>query len=402
MCGIVGVVHKASNGFDKKNEDTFYQMLMCDTLRGDDSTGVILVENTTAFGIMKEGYSAPYVIDTIHDSKQGRAMFQRGKAMIGHNRKKTVGAVEDATSHPFVVGDTFAMVHNGTLHNHKDLDHKDEAETVVDSEALAIHIEPALNGEWDLEKWEECIGKVRGAFAVAAYSQNNNAVYLFRNDQRPLSFVDTPEGLYWASEMGMLYWILGRNGVTLKGHEPVVVKENALYRIDLDTNKVEVISYVPKKATPVAALAATGTKGNGKRTKNQAGTSVTTHSAGSSLKRLSKNAFKQVKRRWMEKVVDFWADDYIEKEYPKTIAQGAADILLMGDIDEFGFDHWVSAEFDLNDLSPKDKFLNCLFQGTICEMAYDKVSGIVTVSLNNVKKVKYSKAPANETQPTVH
>jgi len=396
MCGIVGVIHRGNFGFDKKTEGSFYDMLFCDTLRGDDSTGAILVENTTGFGIMKEGYSAPYVIDTIQQSTQGRAMFSRGKAMIGHNRKKTVGAVEDATAHPFVVNDTFAMVHNGTLHNHKDLDHHGKALTVVDSEALAIHIEPFLNGEWDLAKWEECIGRVKGAYAVASYSQVNNSVYLFRNDQRPLAFVDTPEGFFWASEIGMLYWILGRNGITLKGHEPVIVKENSLYRIDLDTNKLEVIGYEPKKAQPVATTKATGTMGNSAKSKTFTRTTV------GDVKRLSKQAFKNVKRRWMEKVVDFWADDFIEKEYPKTIAQGASDVLLMGDIEEFSFDHWVSAEFDLNDLHPKDAFLNCLFQGVICDMEYDKNSGIVTVSLNQVRKIAYSKVLKDETKPVVH
>lgn len=245
MCGIVGVVPRGSFGFDKKTEDSFYQMLFCDTLRGDDSTGVIMVENTSGFGIMKEGYSAPYVLDSIQMSELGKAMYPRGKALIGHNRKKTIGIGSDENAHPFVVKGEFAMVHNGTLTNHKEL-----ADTVVDSEALAIHLEPVLNGTWDLTKFEEAIGKVRGAFAIAAYSQNNHQVYLLRNDQRPLSFVDTPEGFFWASEMGLLYWILGRNGVTLKNHEPVVVKENCLYKIDLDTNKVEVISYVPKKSYP--------------------------------------------------------------------------------------------------------------------------------------------------------
>ena len=390
ICGIVGVIPKGYFGFDKKTEDSFYQMLYCDALRGDDSTGVIMVENTSGFGIMKEGYSAPYVIDQIQGSEQGKAMFPRGKAMIGHNRKKTIGAVADETSHPFVVKGEFAMVHNGTLNNHKEL-----ADTLVDSEALAIHLEPVLNGDWDLLKFEEAIGKVRGAYAVAAYSQNNHCVYLLRNDQRPLSFVDTNEGFFWASEMGLLYWILGRNGVTLKDHEPVVVKENSLYKIDLDTNKVEVISYVPKKAMPVT-------------------TSVTGHSAGNKgfstmatragTNRMSKNAFKAAKKRWFGSLTDFWADDFVEKDYPKTIAQGASDVLLMGDIEEFTFDHVVRAEFDLNELHPKEAFLNCLYYGRVTDMEYDKATGMVVIVLGDVKKVSHSKTKVikDETQPVVH
>ena len=387
MCGIVGVVPRGSFGFDKKTEDSFYQMLFCDTLRGDDSTGVIMVENTSGFGIMKEGYSAPYVLDSIQMSELGKAMYPRGKALIGHNRKKTIGIGSDENAHPFVVKGEFAMVHNGTLTNHKEL-----ADTVVDSEALAIHLEPVLNGTWDLTKFEEAIGKVRGAFAIAAYSQNNHQVYLLRNDQRPLSFVDTPEGFFWASEMGLLYWILGRNGVTLKNHEPVVVKENCLYKIDLDTNKVEVISYVPKKAIPVTH-SVTGTP-----------KTVYTRVGGTrpGTNRISKNAFKAAKKRWFGALTDFWVDDFIEKDFPKTIAQGASDVLLMGDIDEFTFDHVVQAEFDLNDLHPKESFLNCLYYGRVTDMEYDKATGMVTIRLGDVKKVSASKRVKHENQPALH
>jgi hypothetical protein len=387
MCGIVGVVHKAHNGFDKKNEAVFYEMLYCDALRGDDSTGVILVENTSGFGIMKEGYSSAYVVDAVATSDQGKAMFSRGKAMIGHNRKKTIGEATDENAHPFVVNDEFAMVHNGTLTNHKAL-----ADTAVDSEALAIHLEPVLNCEdWNLENFEAAIGKVYGAYAIAAYSQKNHSVYLLRNDQRPLSYVETPDGFYWASEMGLLYWILGRNGIALQKCQPVVVKENSIYRIDLDTNKVEVISYIPKKATPVAHTV-TGTS---KNTSYKAATSGGT-------KRLSKNAFKAIKKRWFGTQTDFWADDFIEKDYPKTIAQGASDVLLIGEIDEMSFDHVVHGEFDLNELHPKEKFLNCLYLGRITEMEYDKRTGMVEITLGELAKVTPSRTLKHEDIPALH
>jgi hypothetical protein len=388
MCGIVGVVPRGNFGFDKKTEESFYQMLFCDTLRGDDSTGVIMVENTAGFGIMKEGYAAPYVLDQIQMSDLGKAMYPRGKALIGHNRKKTIGIGSDENAHPFVVKGEFAMVHNGTLTNHKEL-----ADTVVDSEALAIHLEPVLNGDWDLAAFEEAIGKVKGAYAIAAYSQNNHQVYLLRNDQRPMSFVDTPEGFFWASEMGLLYWILGRNGVTLKGHEPVVVKENTLYKIDLDTNKVEVVSYMPKKAIPVTNTVT----GNWKTASTVAG-----QGKRGGTNRMSKNAFKAAKKRWFGALTDFWADDFIEKDFPKTIAQGASDVLLMGDIEEFTFDHVVQAEFDLNELHPKESFLNCLYYGRVTDMEYDKATGMVTIRLGDLKKVTPSKRVKHETVLALH
>ena len=91
-----------------------------------------------------------------------------------------------------------------------------------------------------------------------------------------------------------------------------------------------------------------------------------------------------------------------EKDFPKTIAQGANDVLLMGDIEEFTFDHVVQAEFDLNDLHPKESFLNCLYYGRVTDMEYDKATGMVTIRLGDVKKVTASKRVKHENQPALH
>ena len=43
MCGLVGVTTKLSNGFSYEQVSVFEELLHIDTLRGDDSTGVFLV-----------------------------------------------------------------------------------------------------------------------------------------------------------------------------------------------------------------------------------------------------------------------------------------------------------------------------------------------------------------------
>lgn len=378
MCGIVGVIPKGSYGFDKKTEDSFYQMLFADTLRGDDSTGMILVEKDSSFGIMKEGYAAPWVIDQMKNSKQGKAMWTQGKALIGHNRAATRGVVNDENAHPFVVNDSFAMVHNGTLHAHKHL-----ADVTVDSEALTIHLETVLNGEWNKEKFEEEIGKVNGAFAIAAYSQNNHSVYLTRNSERPLHYVETTEGFFWASEYHMLAWILLRNGIHLKDNLPKAIKEHTLIKIDLDTNKLEEIEYSPKKATPVVHTTTTG-----KSTKVKNYTAQVSAIGGTN--RVSKQQFKVLKRRWLNKPCDFWADDFIEKDFPNTLAKGSTDIILLGEIDEFNFDHNVQAEFDIRDCHVPNKFLGHLYRGFISTMEFDRNTGYVTVIVDSIQQVPKS------------
>ena len=211
MCGIVGMVVKPANGFVKQHEDCFYQMLYADALRGEDSTGVIGVENDTSFHIAKEATEAAWFNAQFQGGTLAKTMWATGKAFIGHNRKKTVGAIKDETAHPFVVDDVFAMVHNGTLFNHKDL-----ADTEVDSEALAKVLATAL-GETDyIQALETILGKVSGAYATASYDQRTNKVHLLRNSQRPLAYVETSNAWYFASEAPMLFWILARNGYQAK------------------------------------------------------------------------------------------------------------------------------------------------------------------------------------------
>jgi predicted glutamine amidotransferase len=373
MCGIVGCAIKARNGFTKYTEDAFYQMLFADTLRGDDSTGIVAIQNNTSFGIMKEGYSAPYVIDSMRQDDIGKAMFAKGKAFIGHNRKKTVGAVSDETSHPFVVDDVFAMVHNGTLRNHKEL-----ADTVVDSEALAIHLSKVLVKDFDKEKFEESIGKVNGAYAIAAYNQDSDSIYITRNAERPMAYVETSDGWFWASEMGLLYWILGRNSIKFKEEDFKMLAPNTLLTIDLEKNTSTILEYSPKKATvTVSTGKTTGTKKITKPTTNT-GTN----------NRISKSAFKAMKKRYLMERMFFYGDDYVEKNFPLTLLDGETIVNLLGQNDDFMFDHTVVAEYDIdNTPSHVLSFCDALYTGIVTNMEFDKATGWVTFYVSDASAV---------------
>jgi predicted glutamine amidotransferase len=374
MCGIVGCVIKAQNGFYKQTEDVFYQMLFADTLRGDDSTGMIYVHNNSSFGIVKGAFPAPLVIDSFQEEKEVKAMFNKGKAYIGHNRKKTVGSVSDDTAHPFVVDGTFAMVHNGTLRNHKAL-----ADTVVDSEALAIHLSKHLNAEFELAPFEEAIGKVEGAYAISAYNQDTDKVYILRNAERPLSYVETSAGWFWASEMNMLAWILVRNGISPKSEEFKSLPPNTLLTINLSNNKMEVLDYQPKKATPATMKLVAGTK-----------VKSTTHGEVTTIS-MSKNFFKLLRRKNLGERIFFYADDYVEKNFPKTLADGETEVCLIGENDDFTFKHSVNAVYDINSL-PKNAWdlTACYFTGIISDMTFDKSTGWVTVIVDETKTVPKS------------
>jgi len=380
MCGIVGLVAKSKNGFFKRQTDVFFQLLRVDELRGEDSTGLVYVENDTGFGILKEASAASWCADHLERHAFLKDNIRMGKALLGHNRKATVGRITDETAHPFVVDDTFAMVHNGTLRGHKSM-----KDTEVDSEALAHHLAPLLSADTlDLPKFEEEMGKVDGAFAIAAYSQPNNKVFLMRNSERPLCFCETDDGFYWASEFGALFWILGRNNVDLSKHKIVVVPSHTLLDIDLDTNTLTETKFVPKKATPRTVPMSTGVSG---KTISRGFNSNKKNGEGV----LSKNEFKRLRRQWIYTRIAFYADDYVEADFPNTFEKGSRDLLLMGEPDgaQFtGYDIRTASEVNVTALlGPVDdinQVMDQVYHGVIRDMEYNKITGEITLYLDKV------------------
>jgi hypothetical protein len=365
MCGIVGVVLKTDKGFLKQTEDTFYQMLYADALRGDDSTGIISVENDTTFHISKEASHPAWFIPTYDSGKVGKAMWSDGKAMIGHNRKKTIGNIDDESAHPFVVNGEFAMVHNGTLFNHQAL-----AKTAVDSEALTIHLHKAFekNNTADVEN---ALGEVYGAYAVAMYDQRHNVVRLLRNKDRPLCYMEVENAWYFASEGGMLYWILSRNGYNLKDTKMEFIPEHTLITFDLATNTIDREVLVPKKHyTPPT------------KTITKAPTGGATTNIGKDG--LSKNAFKRFRRKTINTKLEWWCEDFIETNYPKTIEDGEVNLTLMGVCDDMLIDHMLSTEINYLDLclGPND-LTDRLWTGIVEDMFYDVKSKRVTIRLKD-------------------
>jgi predicted glutamine amidotransferase len=366
MCGLVGIVVKAKNGFTVDQENVFWQMLFADTLRGEDSTGIVAVENDSGFGYIKEAYDASWCVPQmkIHDVTKG--MFHRGKALIGHNRKATVGRIEAETAHPFVVDSTFAMVHNGTLRNHRLLH-----DTVVDSEALAKHLHTIFQDDVPKETLEDEMGKVEGAYAVVAYNQVNHKVYITRNNERPLTIIETPDCWVWASESLLAGWILSRNRYDLTKCKVMELKPDVLVTIDLDTNLLVEEEYTPKKPTPPIIT-------------TKMGTGVIT-----SVKKTSKNEFKRLKKEALGRRASFWVDDFVEEDFPNTLAKGSSVVNLLGSLDGLLFEDFqtnVNACINIKEhnIAPEE-ITDRFYTGIIEDMAYSPVNGHITVMMDYVR-----------------
>lgn len=233
-------------------------------LRGVDSSGVAQVNmNTNLYDYHKLLVSGNYFIqDSFSNSILTKASSEKTLTM-GHVRAATVGKVNISNAHPFAVeqeveGEANRILigmHNGTLTNWRS--HKNSKYYDVDSEWALNHI-----AEEGLDAFEE----FKGAFCFTWWdSDKPTTLNIARNSERPMYVVMlTTGGMAYASEAGMLYWLLERNKVAMDG--PILELEAGFwYKFDVedpaDFDKVKLPStaykytatYTPPKPTPPAA-----------------------------------------------------------------------------------------------------------------------------------------------------
>lgn len=187
MCGIVGY-----SGTKPFNLDTVKILLLINGYsRGMDSTGTYCERD----GIVKDKLD-------IHDYLQLYGLTP-SNLFIGHTRSKTVGAVSARAAHPFKYKN-IVLVHNGTLTNHHLIFTKlgmPGSSWEVDSECIAAKLAADQN--------PMVLSQIKGAAAVVFTDVNNPEImYVFRNRERPLSYVQCTEGdnkwMYISSEAGSL------------------------------------------------------------------------------------------------------------------------------------------------------------------------------------------------------
>jgi hypothetical protein len=222
MCGLVGYITSHAHASSERRK-FLEQALIIDTLRGEDSTGIFVVpheQDTThrngcaGYGkVVCDGYG--FVNSDTYKSTMGN---DNGKwrAVVGHNRAATIGGVSVDTAHPFNVG-PITLVHNGTLRDMSHMRHSDMCkDSHNDSHAIARNLAEVAPGG------KSVIEDLDGAFALIWHDARDDRVRIVRNKERPLHMALSEQGngstLYFASEAGMLAWLLKRNGVT---HGPI-------------------------------------------------------------------------------------------------------------------------------------------------------------------------------------
>lgn len=386
MCGIIGVITKNKFGFSKTEQKMFYELLYADVLRGADATGVITCHNNKDFGIMKEASSSDVFCQQFINSDLDRDLFKNGTAVIGHNRAKTIGDHSDENAHPFVVDDTFAMVHNGTLRNHKKLE-----DTAVDSEALAITFKKAMDQEDFQQAISEAVWSVEGAFACVWYDQKRNQVGMIRNNQRPLAMIEYGGCILFGSEIGLINWIGGRNNEKQKSHE--FIKENTLYLWDMDKMGGAVEQF-PLASKPVYTPGPnTKTHGNvSDKTISNVVTQIFRKTADGSPMKCSKNAFKRFKKVLLGKYLTFNLEDWVERHIED---KNCKEFFLLGGVINGAYDlcevqHMTRGLVDLSKIgmSIKEMDFQSDWVGCVRDVIYDQKIGQLIIDLDQIVPMK--------------
>lgn len=367
----------------------FYQMIHADSLRGFDATGVITCHNNGDFGIMKDASEGTYFNAQFISSDLDKDLYKNGTAVIGHNRAKTFGENTDENAHPFVVDKTFAMVHNGTLRNHKKI-----ADTSVDSEALAILFKQAMDEEDFVKALSEAVWKVEGAFACVWYDQKRNQVGMVRNSQRPLGTLELNGSIIFASEMMMASWIASRNTEKVLAFKTVPENTLCLYDLTKGGGSCEEFPLAQKPiATPVMIGGPKKTTVIGEPTNiHHFGVKMSSPTKNDPVgnNRCSKNLYKRLKRQLGGKGLIFVLDDWVEKH----LNVEGNEYIILGTCTSGAYDlcevkHTIRTVVNIERLgiSLKELDFQAQWYGTVQDLTYDDKIGQVIIDMVKVTPV---------------
>lgn len=233
MCGCVGMAG-ASN---KQNDNIMNTLLILDSLRGVDSTGIAAIMSDGNVTVAKQLGNA---YELLGSHSYTKAMGRLNRAVIGHNRYATQGGVNKRNAHPFEF-DTLVGVHNGTLTNKWQLENAKDF--TVDSENLYHHI--------DKLGLHHAMGVAKGAWSLVWWDKVGETLNFLRNKERPMwmCFSEDEKTMFWASERWMLEIATSREGVKIT--ECVTTDVDKKYSFFISEDRVihkPVVSSHPSRA----------------------------------------------------------------------------------------------------------------------------------------------------------
>lgn len=216
MCGLYAIIDKTGKGFDQSDVNDLWHMGIITQHRGIDSSGMFSVgtDLKTPSKIVKR--VGPFL--DLYLEKNYNSFVKNltsSSVVVGHGRYATVGKITKQNAHPFKE-DHITMVHNGTIRG--GLDH---VQAEVDSHGLCIEIKN--------KGFKEAFANIDGAYAVIAHDQQSGRVYITRNIDRPLFYMEDYSRIYILSTRESLVFLKEAHNLGFSTSEIKPFAPNRLY-----------------------------------------------------------------------------------------------------------------------------------------------------------------------------
>lgn len=213
MCGVCGVI--TNNKIDKKYANVLKSLLIANSERGTDSTGIAGVNGKAE--IYKEVLPAIDFIDALPD-------LSKYHSVMGHTRFGTMGAVTRDNAHPFRSGHIVG-VHNGIISNWREI----LSTARVDSQAI-------FRSLFESEDIDTALQRLKGSFALSWVNEKDTTkAYLLRHDN-PMTVAIVDGAILYSSEY---YHLLSHVATRFKNYKVFELKEDTLYTIDIPTLSID-------------------------------------------------------------------------------------------------------------------------------------------------------------------
>lgn len=242
MCGQFGIFTTSA---EPNADDFISDAFVTSMLRGVDSSGIANIDLARD---LCELHKLPVAgLHFATDKTAKRLMRYAGMARqltMCHVRAATQGEVRLSNAHPFEIdtGDGLLIgTHNGTLTGWKYTKYGKDYD--VDSEwALSLIA----------EKGVDAFKEFTGAYSFVWWDgRDGSKLHMVRNKERPMSVAFLKGGgMAWASEPGMLFWLLERNSIKMDGRIVELLADKH-YEFSVLKARDVTITDMPKKPEPL-------------------------------------------------------------------------------------------------------------------------------------------------------
>lgn len=205
MCGIVGSIN-FKRAYRHSMEATLRQLIWADTLRGADATGIYCLDKNKKVDWVKQCVDGWTFASNNTHARKVLAQAEEHIFIMGHNRAATQGAHDNADfAHPVIIEKKLGLVHNGTLTSWPQ-------KLLSDDKKRIIHDSTAIASIIQTDGVQDFVNKCYGSWSLVWHDVKAGTFNFYRNEDRPMAFVYTDDIIFFGSELGLLMWVIQRNG----------------------------------------------------------------------------------------------------------------------------------------------------------------------------------------------